>query len=311
MSAHYGVLKVLDTRDCISCHENEDIGKEWGDAPDPRDILRYEYVENASDTSDTYRTGEVWRLKNGYEIVVGPVSSTGSSVWIDLAHNGVSIQRELVSEGGVFEYEIKKDWIKSKSNAGDPLYGTRHETYKHRQSDRSSYTTIIDLTVDDIFTSGMMGVVTFKGLISKSRMHIETENKPCYTCHVDGYRYYAPEDGDSYVVLRNGGADGDHSDSDDITIGRLPINFTKREHRTQYVQSGWDLGYGYMLRITEIDLVGRKALVELSKDGSILQREVVLEGEIFRYNTTITDKEGHTMKDVTVFEMRISGVFRR
>ncbi len=65
-----------------------------------------------------------------------------------------------------------------------------------------------------------------------------------------------------------------------------------------------------MLRITEIDLVGKKALVELSKDGGVLQHEVVPEGEIFRYNTTITDKEGHTMNDVTVFEMRISGVFR-
>ena len=311
MSAHYGVPSVLDTRDCISCHENKDIGREWGDAPDPREILRYEYVENASDTSNTLRTGEVWRLKNEYEIVVGPVSSTGSSVWIDLAHNGVSVQRELVSEGGVFEYEIKKDWIKSKSNAGDPLYGTKHETYKHRQSDKSSYTTIVDLKVDDIFTSGMMGVVTFKGLIIKSRIHFETENKPCYTCHVDGYRYYAPEDGDSYVVLRNTGADGDHSDSDDITIGRVPINFTEREHRMQYVQSGWDLGYGYLLQITEVDLVGRKALVELSKDGRVLQREVVPEGEIFRYNTTITDKEGHTMNNVTVFEMRIAEVFRR
>ncbi|NOQ33252.1 MAG: hypothetical protein GQ567_03510 [Methanosarcinales archaeon] len=311
MAAHYGVPEVLDTRDCISCHENEDIGKEWGDAPDPREIVRYEYVENSNDTSDTYRTGEVWRLKNEYEIVVGPVSSTGSSVWIDLAHNGVSVQRELVSEGGVFEYEIKKDWIKSKSNADDDLYGTGHETYKHRKSRKSSYTTIVDLEVDDIFTSGMMGVVTFKGLIIKSRIHFETENKPCYTCHVDGYRYYAPEDGDSYVVLRNSGADGDHDDSDDITIGRVPINFTEHEHRMQYVQSGWDLGYGYLLQITEIDLVGRKAVVELSKDGKVLQREVVPEGEMFRYNTTITDKEGHTMKDVTVFEMRIAEVFRR
>jgi hypothetical protein len=42
----------------------------------------------------------------------------------------------------------------------------------------------------------------------------------------------------------------------------------------------------------------------------VLQREVVPEGEMFTYNTTITD-EGHTMEDVTVFEMRISGVFRR
>jgi hypothetical protein len=312
MSAHYGMPDVLDTRECIDCHENDDIGRKWGDAPEPRNVTRYERIEDANDIEETLRTGEVCKLKNGYEIAVGPVSSTGSSIWVDLTHNGVSVQRELVSEGGVFEYEIKKDWIKSKSNAGDTLYGTGHETYKHRRSDESSYTTIVDLEVDDIFTSGMMGVATFKGLVLKSRMHVETEDKACYTCHIDEYRYYAPDDGDSYFVLRNSGADGDTDDADDITIGRLPINFTEHEHKILYAQSGWDLGYGYLLQITEIDLVGRKAVVELSKDGRILQREVVPEGEIFRYNTTITDKEGrHTMNDVTVFEMRISGVFRR
>jgi len=312
MSSHYGVPDVLDTRECIDCHENDDIGRKWGDAPEPRNITRYERIEDANDIEETLRTGDVCKLKNGYEITVGPVSSTGSSIWVDLIHNGVSVQRELVSEGGVFEYEIKKDWIKSKSNAGDTLYGTGHETYKHRRSNVSSYTTIVDLEVDDIFTSGMMGVATFKGLVLKSRMHVETEDKACYTCHIDEYRYYAPDDGDSYFVLRNSGADGDTDDADDITIGRLVINFTEHEHKTLYAQSGWDLGYGYLLQITEIDLVGRKAVVKLSKDGRILQREVVPEGEIFRYNTTITDKEGrHTMNDVTVFEMRVSGVFRR
>ncbi len=309
--SHYGVPDVLDTRECIDCHENDDIGRKWGDAPDPRNITRYERIEDANDIEETLRTGDVCKLKNGYEITVGPVSSTGSSIWVDLTHNGVSVQRELVSEGGVFEYEIKKDWIRSKSNAGDDLYGTGHETYKHRRYDESGYTTIVDLKVDDIFTSGMMGVATFKGLVLKSRMHIETEDKACYTCHIDGYRYYAPEDGDSYFVLRNGGADGDHDDSDDITIGRVPINFTEHERKTLYTRSKWDLGYGYLLHITEIDLVGRKAVVELSRDGSILQREVVSEGGIFRYNTTITDKEGHMRTDITVFEMRISGVFRR
>jgi hypothetical protein len=243
MTAHYGVPEVLDTRDCISCHENDDTGRKWGDAPDPRNVTRYERIEDANDIEETLRTandieetlrtGEVCKLKNGYEITVGPVSSTGSSVWVDLAHNGVSVQRELVSEGGVFEYEIKKDWIKSKSNAGDDLYGTGHETYKHRRSDESGYTTIVDLEVDDIFTSGMMGVVTFKGLVLKSRMHVETDDKACYTCHIDEYRYYAPDDGDGYFVLRNTGADGDTDDADDITIGRLVINFTEHaaDHR--------------------------------------------------------------------------------
>ncbi|MEA1869101.1 MAG: S-layer protein domain-containing protein, partial [Euryarchaeota archaeon] len=310
MSSHYGVPDVLDTRECTDCHENDDTGRKWGDAPDPRNVTRYERIEDANDIEETLRTGDVCKLKNGYEITVGPVSSTGSSIWVDLTHNGVSVQRELVSEGGVFEYEIRKDWIRSKSNAGDDLYGTGHETYKHRRSDVSGYTTIVDLEVDDIFTSGMMGVATFKGLVLKSRMHVETEDKTCYTCHIDEYRYYAPDDGDGYFVLRNTGADGDTDDADDITIGRLPINFTEHEHKTLYARSGWDLGYGYLLQITEIDLVGKKAVVELSKDGSILQREVVPEGEMFIYNTTITD-EGHTMTDVTVFEMRISGVFRR
>jgi len=308
MTAHYGASVVLDTAECIDCHENEDIGEEWGGAPDPRNATRYEYVEDDDDIEETIMTGEVRKLKNEYAIVVGQVSPTGNSAWIYLMHKDKLVKRELVSVGGVFEYEIEKDWVKPESGVG--LYGTGNETYKHRKSQESSYTTIVDLEVADIFTSGLIGAVTFKGLALKSRMHTETENTDCYACHISGYRY-GMEDGDDYIILRNTGADGDLDDSDDITIGRLAINFTEYEHTTLRARSEYDLGYGYLLRIPEIDLKGRKARVELLKGESILQSEVVEEGGLFTYNTTLTDKEGHTIADVTVFQVRIGGVFRR
>ncbi|MHC1575300.1 MAG: S-layer protein domain-containing protein, partial [Candidatus Methanogasteraceae archaeon] len=300
MTAHYGVPMAFDTAECVDCHENEDTGVKWGGAPDPRNATRYEYVEDADDIEESLKTGEVRKLKNGYELMIGPISSSGQSVWIYLLHEGVLVKKELVSTGGVFEYEIKKDWVKPES--GVSLYGTGNETYKHRKSQESSYTTIVDLRVTDIFSGGMRGVVTFNGLVLKSRMHTETVDEDCYTCHISGYRY-GVDDGDDYLVLRN--------DGENVTIGRLPVNFTDNEHRLQRVGHAWDLGHGYLLTATEVDLEGRKACLELTRNGTVLQNEVVLEDGVFMYNTTIRDRNGHQINDIAVFQVRVAGVFRR
>jgi len=305
----YYPSNLIDTEDCIACHEDENLGIKWGHAPEPRNITRYESIEDATDIETTIRTGEIWKLKNDYEIVVGPISSAGDTVRINLSHKGTVVASKVVRKGGVFEYETAKDWIRSKSNNDSDLYGTGSETYKHRRAEKSKYTTIVDLKVTDIMSSGMRGIVTFEGLVLKSRIHVESDNRECYTCHINEYRH-AVEDGDDYVVLRTTGADGETDDSDDITIGKLAINFTENERKILYAQTEWDLGYGYMLRASEIDLDGRKARVELSRDGRVLESKVIHEGEMFMYNTTLTDPEGHTISDVTVFKMRITGVFR-
>lgn len=59
-----------------------------------------------------------------------------------------------------------------------------------------------------------------------------------------------------------------------------------------------------------IDPKGRKSRLELKKDGIVLKSEVVPEGGISMYNTTIYDREGHAIRDVTVFQVGVAGVFR-
>ena len=270
MVAHYGAHLTFDTAECVECHENEDIGTKWGGANDPRNFTRHET------TKKVLLTGKVWKLKNEYEIVVGPISSSGSCVWINLTHHGAVVKKELVTVGDNFEYEI-------------------------RDLAESGNATICDLTVSDIFAAGLWGVVTFDGTVLASRIHIETENVDCYACHVSGYRY-GVDDGDEYLVLRN--------DGEDVTIGRLPVNFTEREHRILRVGHEWDLGYGYTLTVAEVDLKGRKARLELRRDEIVLHSEVVHEGGMFRYNSTIRDRKGHVINDVTVFQVRVGRVFR-
>ena len=222
------------------------------------------------------RTGRVWKLKNEYEITVGPISSSGRCVRINLTHHGEIIKQELVTEGDTFEYEVK-----GLTECGN--------------------VTICNLTVSDIFAAGLRGVIIFDGTVLASRIAIETENADWYACHISGYRYGA-DDGDEYLVLRN--------DGEDVTIGRLPVNFTEREHRIHWVGHGWDLGHGYTLTVAEVDLLGGKARLELRQNDTVLQSEVVGEGGVFMYNSTIRDRKGHVINDVTVFQVRVGRVFR-
>ncbi|MEA1905876.1 MAG: S-layer protein domain-containing protein, partial [Euryarchaeota archaeon] len=271
MTAHYGSHLSFDTADCNSCHEDDDISAKWAGANDPRNFTRHETVRKV------LRTGKVWKLKNEYEIVVGPISSSGSSIRVNLLHHGAVVKDELVTAGGNFEYEVK-----GLVESGDVA--------------------ICNLTVSNIFAAGLWGVVTFDGTVLASRVHIETANEDCYACHISGYRYGA-DDGDEYLVLRN--------DGEDVTIGKLPVNFTERERRIFGVGYVWDLGCGYTLTVVEVDLLGRKARLELALNETVLESEVVGEGGVFMYNTTIRDRKGHQINDVTVFQVRVAGVFRR
>ncbi|MCK5109262.1 MAG: hypothetical protein KAR25_06185, partial [Methanosarcinales archaeon] len=101
MTAHYGSHLSFDTAECIDCHEDDDIGAKWAGANDPRNFTRHETVR------EVLRTGKVWKLKNEYELVVGPVSSSGSSIMVNLTHNGAVVKDELVTVGDNFEYEVK------------------------------------------------------------------------------------------------------------------------------------------------------------------------------------------------------------
>ena len=85
---------------------------------------------------------------------------------------------------------------------------------------------------------------------------------------------------DTYLMMCSE-YDFDITQTAEGAIGRLPVNFTEREHRIFRVGHEWDLGHGYVLTVTEADLLGRKARLELTMGGVVLESEVVGEGGVF------------------------------
>ncbi len=165
--SHYAKYPTVDTRDCISCHQNREISKKWGNPPDPRDTITLSSVEKKMVSDD------IWRINQNYSIAISEVDKEGSSVWVELYYNDRLILKELVPEGGSF----------------------KHETKLARDNK-----TVIDLRIADIFYGGQVSLITFSGLVPE-HMHTETTSIQCYACHVKEYRSDKP-DGQRYFVLK-------------------------------------------------------------------------------------------------------------
>ena len=167
--SHYATYPKVDTRDCVSCHQNKDTGKKWGNPPDPRETLRLSNIEKKLVSDD------IWRINEKYSIAIREVDKEGKSVWIELYNNERPIRKELVTEGDIFKYETKL------------TQGGENKT-------------IIDLQIADIFYGGEVSLITFTGLVPE-HMHTETTSAQCYACHVKEYRSDKP-DGQKYFVLK-------------------------------------------------------------------------------------------------------------
>ncbi len=168
--SHYARYPAVDTKDCVSCHQNKELGKKWGSPPDPRETIRLAEVEKKLVSDET------WKLNQNYSIAISEVDKEGQSTWLELYYNGKLVQKELVPEGGSFRYDAKL--VEEGANK-----------------------TIIDLGISDIFYGGTVSLVTFRGSMPK-HIHTETSSIRCYSCHVRDYRSDSP-DGYRYFVLKN------------------------------------------------------------------------------------------------------------
>ncbi|CAG1005080.1 hypothetical protein METP1_03209 [Methanosarcinales archaeon] len=139
--SHYAKYPAVDTKDCVSCHQNKEIGKKWSSPPDPRETVRLANVEKKL-VSD-----EIWKLDQNYSIAISEADKEGQSARIELYYNAKPVKKELVTEGDTFKYDTKL--VEDGANK-----------------------TIIDLGISDIFYGKTVSLVTFRGFVPK---HIHTE----------------------------------------------------------------------------------------------------------------------------------------
>ena len=271
--SHYGLTRDLMAysdnirTNCTYCHEDEENSEDWGDAIDPMDE---ESTMIDDDEEATMHAGDLWELRNGYIFKVVSVDLAGDNARVQLSREGEVLEEQVVSRNIPFEYE------KTITEDG--------RTYDQ---------TIVLLNLTGVMR-GVDGVVaTFEGRTIK-RIHQETTNAACYACHMEGYARNS-----RYNIIDRRG---------DVTYyTKVVVDFEYAGNQSKTLSSGddWNLGDGFVLTTTAIDIDGDLARLELRRNDATVEEYAVHTGDVFEYETDISP-----FTDVCIFRANVSGIFR-
>ena len=267
-AAHYLISEPLETTDCVRCHTW--IVDEWGDPPDQRNHTHYATVNT------TLVAGKPWKLVDNYTLTL--VETTREGAIFDFEQNGRILRHELVSEGDIFEYDLLKR----------ELIGDIFERGIHGPTGGNA--TIVNLTLDRLFASDDgRYVAEVSGIVLASRIHRETENSDCWECHDSHYRARMPNGTDYYVLKKE--IHPGLGRTDNVTLARLTINFTRGETKMLGIGESWDLGDGYVLHVSDVNQERGNALLQLYKNGILKEDIIVNTGEYFTHEEWVLSRE--------------------
>jgi hypothetical protein len=259
--SHYGsTWNLVNTSDCIYCHLDEDNAVKWGNAPDPRNHTHYAFV------GKTLVAGRPWKLVDNYSITL--VETTRNAAMFTFEKDGEMLQRDIVSQGNELKFEIS---------------GIEDEN-----------TSIVNLTINRIFTAKDHYVVELSGNVLASRIHRETDNIACYACHDREYRTDLPDGRDYYVL---------NKDNENVTLGLMPINFKENDKKLLNMGEYWNLGEGYSLYVADVNLQSNAARLQLYRNETLIEETVINEGSIFTHEEWVLERE------INVFGAKLDCVF--
>lgn len=274
--SHYGSTRELvNSSDCIYCHEIKDNSEKWGDAPDPRSNLT-SMIDEGFET--LVKVGEMWEMRNGYILTV--IDVRDEKALITVTKNEILLDEIVVNEGDNYNYE------------------------EYRIVDGNNVTNdILLIEIINVFESDDTRFVKFKEW-SRKRTHTETNNIACYTCHVDSFSakrlnymlLYRDEDITYFTEVFRG---YDVDDDKDQTVSFTPIvkNGTQHTFANNY----------YVLQAHDIDISSNTLWLTLSIDDEIVEEMLLQTDEVFEYEVDI-DVGNHTLTDVVIFNATVSGI---
>jgi len=127
-----------------------------------------------------------------------------------------------------------------------------------------------------------------------SHIHRETDNKSCYACHDNEYRTNMP-DGMDYYVLKK--------DAKNVTLARMPVNFTEHDKKMLNMGESWELGEGYKLYVADVNLKRGGALLKLYRNETLIEDTIINEGSDFTHEEWVLNRK------VNVFSAKLDRVF--
>ncbi len=214
----------------------------------------------------TLISGEPLKLVDNYSLTLE--ETTREAAIFRFEKDGVLLRRELVAFGDVFKYEV--------SGLG------------------RDKTTIVDLTIKTLFTSNGRYLAELSGNVLASRIHTEKENTACYACHDREFRSNMP-DGMDYYVLKK--------EPENVTIERMPVNFTDRDTKMLNISEDWEPGDGYKLHVADVNMKRGNAYLRLYRNGTLLEDVIINEGSYFTHEEQVLDRK------INVFGAKLQHVF--
>ena len=215
----------------------------------------------------TLVAGEPWYLMDNY--VIRLIETTKDTAIIHLEKYGVRLDREFVSEGEYLEFEIS--------------------------GIETDDTTFVKLMVNNIFSAEGNYAVELSGDVLASRLHKETQNNQCYECHDREYRANFPDGRDYYVLDK---------DDENVTLGLMFQNFKENDKKSLIMGEYWNIGEGYKLYVTDVNIKGTSAArLKLYRNETLVQDSIINEGSIFTYEDWVLDRE------IVVFSAKLDVVF--
>jgi hypothetical protein len=296
--SHYATKdNLVDSRNCIYCHLDEDNALKWGNATEINKNRTALIEMNRERNKFTLKAGESVELGLGYRLKLIGVSTQRGSAAIELYSSDILVDTGLANIG-----EYKYEETRTIKNATEKI-------------------PIIVLNITSMFGSGNESLIQFEGWRIK-RVHPETKTTSCYLCHYNGstekrkYTVIDREDENLYydeILFNSSDMQGyDQQQALKIIAALTPkdsyFDLLIPNRKTLLQSQRWDIAKDFSIIFDDVTSNSDSAVFTLEV-GDRKYKNIVKRGELLEYEFGI-NYLGYTYTNITVFRANVSEILQ-
>ena len=302
---------TISGKDCISCHRIGGILPEKFQidvqAMNRSDAIHYDLNRDAEDELDPNNV-RCWACHGDGDGSEAAQPSSDHPGNYDNPKNCSgrdchSINQSVFNEPMVYEHFMYADVL---DNEGDVLPTENIST--GASCDSCHINSIMENLDPDHSRTSDISLVSHYGSTYELMAYPDFVMTDCVYCHEGHYKEDWGEgiSGDWGDEIREEWGDAiDPMDQETEMIEDEGDEYSK----TMFAGDLWELRNGYILKVTAVDLNGDNAHIQLSRDGELLEEEIVHLDYPYEYEREITDDDGKTFNQTDI-RLNMTGIMR-
>ncbi|MCK4458647.1 MAG: hypothetical protein KAU52_02865, partial [Methanosarcinales archaeon] len=299
-------LATLSGKDCVSCHDLDGIVPEKlridVQAMNMSDAIHYDLNRGAEDELDQNNV-RCWACHgegDGSEAAQPSNHSTNYDAPTNCSDGDChNINQSIFMEPMVYEHFMYADKL---DNEGNVLPTANISTGVG--CDGCHINSIMENRDPDYIRTSDISLVSHYGSTHDLMAYQNFIMTDCVYCHEGHYK----EDwGDEVVGYWGDEIAEDWGDAIDPMDQEAEM-IEDDDEKTMFAGDLWELRNGYIFRVTAVDLIGNNAHVQLSKQGELLDDQIINVNSPYEYEREVTD-DGKTFNQTDVL-LNLTGIMR-